>query len=280
MSTASRSIHCVLSITTALCLASVFATAEYRENRELTLDALNLADLEVEAGAGSLDIRGVDGLDRIEAKAEIVVDRISQSNGQEYVARTVVFELRNVNGKAKLVAEHRGGLTHRDWSTRVNLVVLMPTSMPLSVDDDSGDLEIQHLTAGLRLRDDSGDSTVRDIAGGATIDDDSGQLIVENIEGSLKINDDSGDLAVHNIIGSVSIEDDSGDIEVGDVTGDVDIEDDSGDITVSTVQGHVTINDDSGDISATDISGGLDIPDAGSGNLQMDRVRGVVRVDS
>lgn len=280
MSTKAYPAHRILLLIAAVSTVSLGARAAYRESRDLTLSAADLDSLTVVAGPGNLDIRGVDGLDRIEAKAEIIVDRISESKGADYVAKTVVFDLTERGGGARLVADHRTGAVRRDWSTRINVIVRMPAGMALTADDDSGDLQIEHLKRGLHLRDDSGDATVRDIAGAVTINDDSGSLIVEAIGGALEIDDDSGELIVRSIRGAVRIGDDSGDITVEDVTGDVRIDDDSGDIRVTDIQGNVTIRDDSGDITVHDISGDLDIPDAGSGRLHMNDIGGKVRVDS
>jgi hypothetical protein len=297
MSAKFRPIQRICLIVIAAGLIGAAASADYKETRELALDAADLSRIEVIAGPGTLDIRGVDGLQRIEARADIVVRRVSESRGADYVSKAVVFDLKKQGHGARLVADHKNFVGRRDYPTQVNLLVRVPPALALSVDDDSGDLEIQHMTAGLRLTDDSGDARISDIRGGADIDDDSGEVWISNIaggvridddsgtlevnsvEGSVDIRDDSGHLAVRNVRGTVKINDDSGNVSVTDITGDVSIEDDSGTIEVTAIQGNVIIRDDSGGIRVSDVSGDLDIPDADSGEVRVSDIRGATRIN-
>lgn len=268
------------AIAVAAALLPGWASADYHETRNLTLDAANLHELKIWAGAGRLEVRGVDDLDRVTVRAEIEVRRIDESDGPDYVARAVKLDLAARGPQARLVADSDSALLRRDWPTLIHLVVRMPARMPLDVDDDSGPIDIAHLRAGLRVDDDSGKLTVRDIHGGLDISDDSGSMSVEDIEGRVTINDDSGGITLRSVRGDVEIDDDSGGITVTNIIGNVHITDDSGSMRVEGVDGHVTVTDDSGNIEVKDISGDLEVLDDGSGSVRINDIRGKVRVDS
>ena len=71
-------------ILTAIFLASFSSAAagDYTEVRDLKLSARGLEKLIIDAGAGSLDVTGIDGLKSIKVKATIVVPDASEEDGK------------------------------------------------------------------------------------------------------------------------------------------------------------------------------------------------------
>lgn len=215
----------------------------YTEDRSLELDREGVSRLDIDAGAGSLNIMGVENLDRIEVVATINVPDEDDEDALEMIEEHLSLSLDKVNDDARLVAH----FDNRSWgwgdSPSVDLDVRVPQGIALVVDDGSGSMKIF------------------DIDSDVSIDDGSGSIRVERV-------------------GSVVIDDGSGSITVAGVAGDVEIEDGSGSITVEHVGGGVTIDDGSGGIDVSDVELDLVIVDDGSGGLDVSDVRGDVINDS
>jgi hypothetical protein len=204
----------------------------------------------VDAGAGSLEVRGVDGAGRIRAhgtayaETQKVLDAIEvtvERHGDAVVV-TTVFP-RRTRGNARL-----------------DLEVELPAGLPVRVDDGSGDLSVTHVAA-------------------LDLDDGSGEVVVEDVRGDVSIDDGSGDMRVTGVGGSVHLDDGSGEIVVRDVERDVVIGDDgSGDMRIHGVGGDVTVEDDgSGSIEVADVRGDFTLERDGSGDVDVD-VDGRVRL--
>ena len=209
----------------------------YTEDRSLELATDGISRLGIDAGAGSLEVRGVDDEGRITVKATINVPDADDEEAQEQIAKHLRLTLEKVRGEARLIANFEG--SSRMWrdSPTVDLDVSVPRSIALFVDDGSGAIDITGL-----------DSDV-------TIDDGSGSIRVDQVR-SLTIDDGSGSITVSGIAGDVDIEDGSGSIEIRHVGGGVRIDDGSGGIDVADVEADLVIeNDGSGGLKATDVRG-------------------------
>ena len=222
-------------------LASFAAPAgsDYTETRDLNIDAAGLESLFVNAGAGSLDVEGVDGLDRIEVKATIVIPNADEDDGRKIVEKDMTLSLASEDGEAVL----QSSFDQRFWSFgsngRIDLEIRAPATLALSIDDGSGSMDVR------------------------------------NFVSDVKIDDGSGSIDVHTV-GALDIDDGSGSIDVINATGDVYINDGSGSITVDKVGGTVTIDDGSGSIRVSDVARDLIILDDGSGGVSFTDVRGTV----
>lgn len=244
--------------------------------RNLDLDAAGVATLEVMARAGSLDIRGEDGLQ------QIVVRGTACAGSAETLAQIRLVERRN--GDRLIVAaelpETSGGWGFSDYS-RLDLELRVPSHLALKVSDSSGDAEISGV-ASLDVDDSSGELRVSNIAGDLRVDDSSGDIDIRQIGGNLLVSSDSsGDIDIDDVVGDVLIEDDSsGDIDIRRVRGDAVVEDDSsGDIRFTAIGGGARVGDDSsGSIEANDIGRDFVVERDGSGSIHHANVRGSVRI--
>jgi len=231
-------------IVMAILLASFSGAAagDYTEVRDLTLDAGNLEKLIIDAGAGSLDVTGVVGLDRVEVRATIVIPDVDDDDGKKIVAKELNLSLSQVGEAAKLKSLFERGLWGNGSSNRIELEVRAPASLAVAIDDSSGSMDVS------------------DFAANVWIDDSSGSIDVRRV-GNLRIHDGSGS------------------IDVVGVTGDVHVDDGSGGITIDAVSGSVTIDDGSGSIRVSDVAQDLIILDDGSGSVSFSNVRGTVEED-
>lgn len=198
------------------------------EQRELSLDAQDLQELVAETGAGSLEIIGVEGLTQIKLVADIYSNDDSK----------VILTLEKKANKAKLKADFESHSSFSNYSPYIDLKLQVPAGLALDIDDGSGAMFINKMTA------------------------------------DIKVKDGSGELVIHGG-NNVSIDDGSGAIEVSQVNGNLAIVDGSGEIEVANVQSTVTINDGSGDINVVNTKG-LTILSAGSGDVNFDKIDGPV----
>ena len=216
---------------------------DFEEERDLELNADGIQSLSIDAGAGSMDVTGVDGLDKITVKATIVVPDADEDDAKKVMAKEMNLSLEQDGNEAQLNAHFDRNFMGLGSNAYIVLDVRVPQGMSVNIDDGSGSID------------------VIDIVGDVTIDDGSGSIDVSNVA-SLKIDDGSGSIDVKN------------------VAGDVSIVDGSGSISVKHVEGSVTIDDGSGSIKVSDVENDLIIVDDGSGSLTFSDIRGTVDADT
>ncbi len=217
--------------------------SDYEEKRNLALDADGIAMLSVTAGAGSMDITGVQGLDEITVKALVVVPDTDEEKALKIIEKKMVLTLEQENGLAKLDSWFDGGFLSSSSSAYIVLDISVPQGLSVNIDDGSGSLDVV------------------DIAGDVSIDDGSGSIDVSNVA-------------------NLNIDDGSGSIDVSGASGDVSIVDGSGGILVKHVQGSVRIDDGSGSIRVSDVEQDLTIIDDGSGGQHFSDIRGDVDAET
>ena len=265
------------------------SSANIQQQQQRSISASQLKQLSINAEAGSLKVIGSTTATNISVDATI------------YTAKSddpYILTLEQKGDKAVLIAKNyssSGIVVYQGNSPSIDLVITVPSSFNLEIDDDSGDIDIAGVLGNIIIDDDSG--SIR-IAQGhhVTIDDDSGDIDLQNITGNVEISDDSGSITARNVAGNMTIEDDSGDITLTNITGSVDIDDNSGSINAKTLGSYITIEDESGDIYVEHVNGlvtiedgsgsirvndskGLTIIDAGSGDLSIDNINGPVKLN-
>lgn len=216
---------------------------DFEEVRELSLEANSIDTLSIEAGAGSMDVTGVAGLDRIKVTATIVVPDADQDKAARAMEKRMVLSLQEKGNEAELKAWFKNKFMGFGSDSYIVLDVNVPKGMAVEIDDGAGSIE------------------VIDVEGDITIDDGSGSIDVENVA-------------------SVKVDDGSGSVTIKGVAGDVTIVDGSGSISVNSVQGTVTIDDGSGGIRVSDVERDLVIVDDGSGGQSFTNIRGSVDLET
>ena len=226
-------------IIAALVTIPVAALAQdYDAQRSATVHAAGATSVHVDARAGQLRVTGRADLTEVRVRGTA---RASSRNLLEDIKVEAVRNGNQVEVRA-LLPEIRDSRWNE--SAMLDLVIEIPAALALDVDDTSGDLTIESVSAKVRIEDSSGDIRVRDV-GDVWISDSSGGIDVRGVKGSVDIDDDS-----------------SGEIEVYDVTGSVHIgRDSSGSIDVSRVGGDFVVeHDGSGTIDYDGVKGKVDIP--------------------
>lgn len=252
----------LLPVSSAVLLpAAARADDECRHRAERAAEAPTdgIRQVIVKAGAGSLEIKGEPGRQRMQARGEACasdedqLERLQirvERKGDTLVISSITSEVE---------------LAPRRWfgsHARLDVVIKVPANVALDVEDGSGDTTISNV-------------------GAVKISDGSGSLHIEGITGSVELDDGSGEVTITRVRGPLNIKDGSGEIEIKQITGEVTIVNDgSGGLAMLDIQGDVTIiNDGSGDILIERVSGSVKIEEDGSGAINVSRVKRDVAVD-
>jgi hypothetical protein len=219
-----------------------FASAgwsDYEEVRDLDLDASGINTVTIHSGSGSMDVRGVAGLDKVAVKARIVVQHKDEGDALQYIEKHMTLTLQQKGSEARLEARFEPHFFGRGDGAYIALEISVPKGMAVDIDDSSGSIDLADTEGDVRIDDGSGSIGIKNVAN-LTIDDGSGSISIANASGNVSIVDGSGSITVRHVGGSVSIDDGSGSIKVSDVEKDLIIVDDgSGGLTLSDVRGKV-----------------------------------------
>jgi len=251
----SRKLSQLSSIALALALVAGtgHADCDHTADREAFVDAAGARLIEIEAGAGSLEVEGRDGLSQVEVRGTACASREGDLDDVRIVTR-------RSGDRVTVIAEIPDG---RVWGeARLDLEIAVPAGLAVKIDDGSGSLRARKV-ASLEIVDGSGEIDVEEVAGDLVIDDGSGGIRVRGVGGEVRIEDGSGEIDV-NRAGSVVIEEDgSGEIDVAEVDGDVLVRaDGSGGISVREVGGDFTVRrDGSGGIRHEGVAGRVSVPE-------------------
>ncbi|WP_154223240.1 DUF4097 family beta strand repeat-containing protein [Marinicella rhabdoformis] len=261
----SKTIILAAGITLAL---SAYAGKDLSFDRQLTLEASRVDGLEVDAGAGHMEIVGAD-VDVITVEAKIESDKYNDMDDFESAfADDMEFELKRDQGFALLKAKSKDKLFSNP-EISIHLTIQVPQSFDLIVDDGSGHIKISDIDGSVEVDDGSGHIELSNIKDEVEIDDGSGHIELSNIQSEVEIDDGSGNVIAKDITGEFTIDDGSGEIKLKQMGGNVNIEDGSGAIQAKHVAGDFTVDDGSGSIDITDLQGEFKLIDDGSGHVKV-----------
>lgn len=248
------------------------SVASVKQTQQLTLPSNNLEYLTVLSGAGSLEIQGSNTATNISVDAIIYTADIDD----EYE-----LTLEKSGTQAKLVAQNKSnnGISfYSGQSPSINLVVTVPNTLNLDINDGSGDIVINAMQSNIDVKDGSGSIYVKNVVGDLALNDGSGSIDIDNVSGNVAIEDGSGEMQVTNVTGVLNVEDGSGGITIKHINGAITVDDNSGDMLIEHIDSSVTIEDGSGDIRVNHAKG-LTITEAGSGDVSIDNISGSVKLD-
>ena len=220
------------------------------ETLERTIAVGDATSARIEATRGDLAIIGtVDG-DSVRVVGEACAP----------TAKSVAqIELLGVNkgGEVLVAARIPDGRHFRQ--ARIDLRIEVPADLALDVSDGAGDVALRNV-------------------GTTSLEDGSGEIQVDGVNGDLGVRDGSGDVRVSDVDGAVDLRDGSGDVSVKGVGHGVRVLG-SGDLAISHVAGDVVVaGDGSGGISVDQIEGDVSVLGDGGGGVRDGRVGGAVDV--
>jgi DUF4097 and DUF4098 domain-containing protein YvlB len=252
---------------TTLVIVSALVTApaleaqwrdEFTAPRSARVNAAGARMARIEARAGSLRIEGRAGLTEIQARGT------ARASSRDLLERTRLIAERRGDVAYIVVEtpEMRGDWGHDEYAA-LDLIVEVPKTLALDVEDRSGELEIRGVGQ-LDLVDHSGDATIEDVGGRLRVRDGSGELRIRDVRGDVTLEDGSGSVRLHTIRGSVTVDrDGSGGFDAEDVTGSVRIDaKGSGSVDVARVGGDFTVGrKGTGSIDYRDVRGRVEVPE-------------------
>ena len=259
-----------LAATVAILAATpgtLFAQEDCKFSEVIELTESAVSTLRVDAGAGTLSIRGVEGTDEFRLAAKLCASDERRLEGLGVTLRGDRLDT--------TYPSNRGGIF--SWGgnryARINLALEVPLGTNLRVDDSSGIIHIRG-AGDVTLEDGSGNILIWDV-GSLTIEDGSGSINITRVTGDLRLEDSSGNLTVESVNGSVVINDGSGSLIVRDVTGNVTISDGSGAIRVESVGGSVRMDHvGSGSVTVGNVDGDLVVKDGRRERIRYSDIRG------
>ena len=271
--------HRILLTLLALGPATAFAWGDecrYKADRAGGVDARGLEKVVIRTGAGDMKVVGNAAAVRVEARG--VACASSESALEK--AQISVRREGNVAIVETLLPQDAGddsfGDDDRAW---IDIGIALPDNLPVEAMDSSGDARFQDLKQ-LTLQDSSGDLEIERIAGLVDVTDSSGDLEIE-AAGGVRVRDSSGDIELEDIRGDVEVElDSSGDIRISNVSGSARVrQDSSGSIRFEEVKGDVEVDSDSsGDIHAKRVGGNFTVKEDSSGSIRHEDIGGRITV--
>jgi hypothetical protein len=249
-----------LFIITAVFIPRRASAQDYTSPRNADVPVSGARSIRIEAAAGILKVQGRQGLDQVHVRGTAKANRKNRLDAIRLIAERRGDE---IYIKADMPDDRDGYWGNGDnWDEMaLDLVIEVPTSLRLDVDDGSGNAEFNG-TGALELEDGSGEIWVRDARGDVRISDGSGNITVEGVQGTLRVSDGSGNIRARDVRGNFVVE-----------------EDGSGDIDGTSVGGTMRVeNDGSGNIDVDRIAGDFVVDHDGSGTIHYDTVKGSVRI--
>jgi DUF4097 and DUF4098 domain-containing protein YvlB len=248
---------------------------KFKADRAGGVGAAGVEKVVIRSGAGDMKVVGRGNAVRIEARG------VACAATQELLDEAQITVRRD--GKIVYVEtalpENRDGSFFKSQSAYLDIGIALPSSIPVEAEDSSGDATFEDLAA-LTVQDSSGDLDVDRIAGLVDATDSSGDLEIEHA-GSVRVRDSSGDVEIEGVRGDVEVvNDSSGDIRIVRVDGNVTVkEDSSGGIRVEDVKGNFNVDSDSsGDIHAGRVQGDFTVSDDSSGSIEHESIGGKITV--
>ncbi|HKW48119.1 MAG TPA: hypothetical protein VJN70_11760 [Gemmatimonadaceae bacterium] len=238
-------------------IAAPLCAQDYTAPRNATVPASRAERIEVIGRAGLLRIDGRNGARDVTVRG------------------TARASSRRALDDVRLIAEERGGTIHieadipenRDWNDddreALDLVIEVPSDLPIDVQDGSGDLEIRNVGS-LDLRDGSGEATIEHVGGNLRATDGSGALHITDVRGDVSVSDGSGLLEIRDVDGGVEIPSKgSGPLHVTNVAKSVRVRSKgSGSVDVNHVGGDFIVDRKaSGSIAYADVKGRVEVPE-------------------
>jgi len=248
--------------------AGAAAQSDCKHRSEIELQGPPQASLEVDAGAGSLVVTGVDDLAEVRVAATLCA-----SDRERLEALGVSLDGNRIDTRYPRSA--RGRWWGGNQYARIDMVVEVPAGTNLRLDDGSGSVDISGL-GDVVVDDGSGSLKLRGVAS-VVVEDGSGSLTIQDVDGSVEVEDGSGSVTIEDVTGSVEVEDGSGSLRIRRVGGDVVITDGSGGIEVGTVDGSVRVDGGgSGSVTVREVGGDLVVKGTRRSRIRYSEIGGTV----
>lgn len=131
---------------------------------------------------------------------------------------------------------------------------------PVTVDSQSGDLEMHDVTGDVTATMNHGDTRIDTVKGNIRLDGHGGEVDLSNVSGNVTIQGDFyGPIRVNNIQKTTRYTSSRSNLTIGPLSGEMEM--DSGDLSASDVNGSLTLTTQNKDVTLDNVSGRIDLTD-------------------
>lgn len=210
----------------AASLLSPLAMADNcRYSRDINFDVAvqGLERLNIDVGAGELNVTGAQQSDMISVRAKVCADSQRKLDDLDLTQdrRGDRLDIASEMGDSGWGSVNLFGSSY----AYIDVNIAIPPGLVIDIDDGSGDISLMDVSGDFSIEDGSGGIEIARVIGDLRINDGSGDIRIETVGGNVTIDDDgSGDIRVSNVVGSFETEETgSGDVNYSDVRGRVDV---------------------------------------------------------
>ena len=281
-----RSLRLPTAVLMALALCASEAQAESRDPRSdydrdfsRTLTSRPGQRIEIDHSQGAVRVSTHPGPE-VQVTAKISVSS-SDAAGVKEFGDGIAISVEETPGAIVVKTK----LPEKKWSFRgsgnisfsVDVTVVVPETMPVSVRDRFGDVSVDGLKANATVVNSNGKVTFRDGKGSQKIENSfgpiellhnvgaveisggNGTITVAEIDGPAQVRNRFGDLKVSGIRGKLTLASSNGSVVISDVTGAASITNSFGSVTVRDLKGPLEVENSNGSVSARTVSGGATV---------------------
>ncbi len=139
-------------------------------------------------------------------------------------------------------------------------IKLAGMNAPVTVDSQSGDLDMHDVTGDVTATMNHGDTHIDAVKGNIRLDGHGGEVDLSNVSGDVTIQGDFyGPIRVNNIQRTTRYTSSRSNLTVGPLSGEMEM--DSGDLSASDVNGSLTLTTENKDVTLDNVSGRIDLTD-------------------
>ena len=205
-------------------------------------------------------------------KVNVTVEGRDRNKAMEYYEKQN-FSVALEDGTLHVVSKREknyGGSYEWDNSINIHVMINMPANVLTNIHTSDGDLIIEELTSGAKIKTSDGDIIIGEISGGdVAIQTSDGDIVADLLQGpsvSIKTSDgdlmlgelsgdviraqtSDGDIGVESVIGEFEARTSDGDLRIGEmVSSSAAVRTSDGDIKISNVTGSLTVSSSDGDV--------------------------------
>jgi S-adenosylmethionine hydrolase len=151
----------------------------------------------------------------------------------------------------------------------ISFTVTAPAGLPVTLDDAFGNLTAGHLSGPVSLSNNSGDIDTSDLDGRIQLNDQFGNIWARQLRGTMRMVNNSGDINVFGLTGPIQLNDQFGNINASGLDGSTRLVNNSGDINVSGATGDTQLQDSFGNIYLTGLAAATVVATNNSGDITL-----------
>jgi hypothetical protein len=132
-----------------------------REMKDLQLPSQGIDTLVIKCGAGSLNLRGIDGHSKIQVVSQILVDGLEGEDLDTFFRKNLLLHLEQQGTKAVLRSVFVRPTHINPREAKIDTTLRVPRNLNVKIDDNSGPISVNDLSGDLEVDDGSGSIKIK-----------------------------------------------------------------------------------------------------------------------